>query len=71
MAPSMTRDAYVIGKLGSYLAPSAAAIDRHLDDLTARIPAARPTLQQRIRADVDALLDRRQRLTEEAGPPLQ
>lgn len=63
------RDPYVIGRCGSYLAPTIAHVDHHLRhlrlrlrltcDLTARQQAA-------TRHDLDALLDRRLRLTQTA-----
>lgn len=59
------RDHYLIGKLGSYLCPTVDHVDGHLRALRLRLRLTCDlTARQRdnTRADVDALLDRRQAL---------
>lgn len=63
--PTTARDQYVIGKLGSYLAPTVPAVDAHLRKLLAALPHARPVVEVRLRQDIDELLDRRRVLQRE------
>lgn len=59
------RDRYVTGRIGSYDAATVASIDRHLRGLRYRLTLADQTERQRarVREDIDALLDRRTRIT--------
>ncbi len=61
-----TRDRYLIGKLGSYDASTVARIDSHLRALRMRAQLTQLTPQQaqRVRDDVDLLLDARTSATE-------
>lgn len=60
-----SRDRYLIGKLGSYDASTLARIDSHLRALHMRARLAEPAPRQadRIRDDIDLLLDARTTLT--------
>jgi hypothetical protein len=67
MPSSTTRDQYVIGRCGSYLAPTLSAVDNHLRALRTRLTHATPTMAAKLRADIDGLLDRRVELLREDG----
>ncbi len=58
---------YVPGKLGPYFAPTLEHVDAHLRRLTGRLTDDRlkPSTKVKLRADIDALLDRRARMTAE------
>lgn len=69
MPPSTTRDQYVVGRLGSYMCPTVAAVDGHLRVLRGRLRLNRPIpgpidagINARLRDDIDRLLDRRREL---------
>lgn len=67
MPPSVARDMYVVGKLGSYLAPTVKAVDEHLSKLRRQLPNTCGAPRARLLADIDALLDKRRALQKGAA----
>lgn len=59
MRPRTVRAATVQGRFGVYTVPTIAAVDARLRALLAMFPTATPVGRERIRADIDTLLDRR------------
>ncbi len=53
------RDPYVIGRLGSYWAPTVAHVDTELMRLSVDLATANGRAAERIQHDIDALLDAR------------
>lgn len=61
--PSTTRDIYVIGRTGSFACPTVAACDEWLRTLSQAANSSKdPTMRERLRDDVDRVLERRQKL---------
>lgn len=62
-APARHRDHYFIGRTGSFLIPTVQAADAVLRTLCQRLDRAEhSSMVERLRSDVDAVLDRRTRL---------
>jgi hypothetical protein len=66
-APARVRDLYVIGKLGSYFLPTVESCDKTLRELRTGLQMDRDRClpagtARRVRADLDAVLDRRTEL---------
>lgn len=58
MPPMTARQPYLHGALGKYFVPTTRAVEGCLRELRHRMKSANPDVAERIRADIDLLLDR-------------
>lgn len=64
-APGTLRDHYVIGRTGSFFVPTVTRVDKELEGLRARLRGPLTAQQHAcVWHDLDALLERRQSMTE-------